>query len=428
MSKVFKSMLTALMVLSCVFVYAKEKIVLNIAVGTDGKSVSAAKAQIAAYMKLHPDVIVKTVELPQATEQQLAYFLQLIEVKSSEIDIIPVDAVYVGELAPMLIDFYKYPKAMEYTKKAFPVLVENNIYDGKMLALPWFGAPAVLYYRTDLLKKYNLQVPKTWKELAIAAYKIQTGERVAGNKDFEGYVWEGVASEGLTCNALEWIASSNGGVIVNDKKEVTLNNPNVIKAISMAKNWIGTITPKGVLGMRDEDNRILFQSGNAAFMRNWPYAYTLAMQEGSAIKDIFDICPLPAGEDGVSSAVLGACMLGVNKYSKHKEAAVDLALFLLSDEMQKLRTEITGGGPSVPSLYKDKDLLKSNPAFTILLEAYKTAINRPSTIVAPNYARVSIIFYKAVYSALKGEKNVSLAIADAANEISRVTGFPQAKK
>jgi trehalose/maltose transport system substrate-binding protein len=422
-----KKIICLLVVCSCVFVYAKEKIVLKIAVGNDGKAVQATKAQAAAYMKLHPDIIVKTMNLPQSTDEQLAYFLQLVEVKSDEVDIIPVDAIYIGELAPILIDFYKYPKAMEYTKKTFPVLVENNIYEGKMLALPWFAAPSMLYYRTDLLKKYNLQVPKTWMELTKAAYKIQTGERAAGNTDFEGYVWQGIAYEGLTCNALEWIASNNGGTIVNNKKEVTLNNPNAIKAVQMAKNWIGTISPRGVLSMNEEKSRAIFQSGNAAFMRNWPYAYTLALQKGSVIRDIFDISPLPAGVNGQSSDVLGACMLGINKYSKHKEAAVDLALFLLTDKMQKLRTEITGGGPSVPSLYKDKDLLKLNPSYSKLLDAYKTAINRPSTLVAPNYARVSITFYKAVYSALKGDKGVEDVLKDAADTISKITGYPQSK-
>ena len=255
-------------------------------------------------------------------------------------------------------------------------------------------------------------------------YKQEKGLPVI--KDFEGYVWQGMAYEGLTCNALEWIVSCNGGAIVKDGK-VILNNPNAVKAVTMAKQWIGRITPKGVLDMNEEKSRAIFQSGNAAFMRNWPYAYTLGLQEGSVIKNKFDICPMPAGEGGQSSGVLGACMLGINKYTKHPEAVIDFSLFLLSDDMQKLRTEITGGGPAVPELYKNKDLLKLNPSYKILLDAYKTAINRPSTPVAPNYAVVSTLFYKAVYSALSDKESVSTALANASKEISKVTKFPEAK-
>ena len=34
------------------------------------------------------------------------------------------------------------------------------------------------------------------------ARKIQEGERAAGNKDFHGFVFQGKASESVTCNAL----------------------------------------------------------------------------------------------------------------------------------------------------------------------------------------------------------------------------------
>jgi trehalose/maltose transport system substrate-binding protein len=39
------------------------------------------------------------------------------------------------------------------------------------------------------------------------AKRIQDGERAAGRPDFQGFVFEGKASESLTCNALEWIYS-----------------------------------------------------------------------------------------------------------------------------------------------------------------------------------------------------------------------------
>ena len=74
-------------------------------------------------------------------------------------------------------------------------------------------------------KKYGYtDPPKTWTELAEAmATKIQDGER-AGNQDFWGYVWQGMAYEGLTCDALEWVYSNGGGTIVSPDKKITINN------------------------------------------------------------------------------------------------------------------------------------------------------------------------------------------------------------
>jgi len=73
---------------------------------------------------------------------------------------------------------------------------------------PCIPTAGILFYRTDLLEKYGYkEPPKTWEELAATAKKIQDGERAAGKPDFQGFVFEGRASESVTSNALEWIYS-----------------------------------------------------------------------------------------------------------------------------------------------------------------------------------------------------------------------------
>jgi trehalose/maltose transport system substrate-binding protein len=42
----------------------------------------------------------------------------------------------------------------------------------------------------------------------MAKKKIQDGERAAGKHDFQGFVFEGKASESVSCNALEWITAT----------------------------------------------------------------------------------------------------------------------------------------------------------------------------------------------------------------------------
>src|SRR5690606_11371827 len=106
-----------------------------------------------------------------------------------------------------------------------------------------------------------------------SAEKIQNGERKAGNRNFWGFVFQGRAYEGLTCNALEWIHSFGGGTIADATGAVTINNPHAKKALTLAASWIGTITPRGALNYMEEEARGVFQTGNAAFLRNWPYAW-----------------------------------------------------------------------------------------------------------------------------------------------------------
>jgi len=48
--------------------------------------------------------------------------------------------------------------------------------DGKTWAVPLYSHAQVMWYRTDLLEKYGLEVPTTWDELYEAASVIQAGE------------------------------------------------------------------------------------------------------------------------------------------------------------------------------------------------------------------------------------------------------------
>ena len=110
-----------------------------------------------------------------------------------------------------------------------------------------------------------------------------------------------------------------GGQIVSPEGEITINNPKAAAALDMAHGWVGTIAPAGVTGYMEEESRGVWQTGNAVFMRNWPYAFPLGNGADSPIKGKFDAVPLPAGEGGQSAACLGGWNLAVSKYSEHPE-------------------------------------------------------------------------------------------------------------
>ena len=118
----------------------------------------------------------------------------------------------------------------------------------------------------------------------LAATYLRLAERKAGNDKFWGFVWQGRAYEGLTCNGLEWVASHNGGSIIEPDSKITINNPQAVKALNQAKPWVNTISPPGVLNYTEEESRGVFQAGNALFMRNWPYAWGLSQGADSPVK------------------------------------------------------------------------------------------------------------------------------------------------
>lgn len=362
---------------------------------------------------------VKLFTIPNSTTDILALFRQMFAAKSTDLDVINVDVVWPGVIKDHLLDLKKYSKGVE--KDHFPAIVANNTVDGKLLAMPWFTDAGLLYYRKDLLEKYGVKAPTTWEELAAGAKKIQEGERAAGNKDFQGFVFQAKAYEGLTCDALEWVYSYNGGTIVDAKGNVTINNANAAKALKTAASWVGTIAPQGVLNYAEEEARGVFQNGNAAFMRNWPYAWSLGNGADSKVKGKIGVSPLPkGGADGKNAATLGGWQLAVSKYSKNPEAAADLVMYMTSAEVQKERAIKGSYNPTIAALYKDKAVLDANPFFGSLYNVFTSAVPRPATATGLKYPEVSAAFWNATHDVMSGKSSAEDSVKKLEGKLKQI--------
>ena len=373
----------------------------TISCGSVGQDYENCKTMTAQWAKKTGHEV-KIFTIPNSTTDILALFRQLFAAKSADLDVVNVDVVWPGVIKDHLLDLKPYSKGVE--KDHFPAIVANNTVDGKLLAMPWFTDAGLLFYRKDLVEKYKQKAPTTWEELAATAKVIQDGERAAGNKDFQGFVFQAKAYEGLTCDAVEWISSYGGGNIVNDKGEVTVNNPKAAQALKTAASWIGTIAPQGVLNYAEEEARGVFQNGNAAFMRNWPYAWSLGNAKDSKISGKIGVSALPkGGADGKNAATLGGWQLAVSKYSKNPAIAADLVMFMTSAESQKYRAINGSYNPTIAALYKDKEVLAANPFFGSLYEVFTSAVPRPATATGAKYPEVSAAFWNATHDVLSGK-------------------------
>lgn len=364
---------------------------------------------------------VEYIDAPADTNDRLALYQQYWAAKSPDVDVYMIDVIWPGIVAPHAADLNQYFSKDELAQ-FFPRIVENNTIKGKLTSIPFFTDAGLLYYRTDLLQKYGFKAPpKTWTELSQQAQKIQAGER-ASNKDFWGFVFQGKAYEGLTCDALEWIYSNGGGTVVDSEGKVTLNNPNAIAALNMVRGWVGKISPPGVTSYAEEEARNAFQAGNAAFMRNWPYAYSLGQSEGSAVKGKIGVTVLPkgAGSEGRNAATLGGWQLMVSAYSKNQKAAADLVKYMTSVELQKDNAIALSRLPTRPALYNDKDVLAKNAWFKDLLPVFQNAIGRPSGAAGAKYNQVSEAFWTAAHDSITGSKSTAQALREAETKITRI--------
>ena len=373
---------------------------ISIAANSTGKNVAFFKERIAAFEK-QTGHKVNLVTMPSSSSEQFSQYRLWLAAGNKDVDVYQTDVIWAPQLADQFVDLTAATK--DVIGDHFPSIVASQTVDGKLVAMPMFTDAPALFYRKDLLEKYGKQPPKTWKELSETAKEIQDKEREAGQKDLWGFVFQGSAYEGLTCNALEWIASAGGGHIVESNGDISVNNEKAAAAIETAKGWVGTIAPQGVLAYKEEEARGVWQTGNSVFMRNWPYAYALGNGDDSAIKGKFGVTPLPAGAEGEAPAsTLGGWNLAVSKYSANQEAAIELVKFIASKETQKMRAVQLSNMPTIASLYDDKDVAAAQPFMPTWKPIFQTAVPRPSASAKVKYNEVSAKFWGAVHNTLSG--------------------------
>ena len=357
---------------------------------------------LAARFTKDTGIKIKLVPHPAASDAAYSQLARNFSAKSSSLDVVMLDVVWPGAFAPYLVNLR--PALGAQARLHAAGIIKNNTVDGKLVAMPWFGDFGILYYRTDLLKKYGYSAPPTtWTELGTMAKKIQAGER-GSNPDFYGLVYQGNAYEGLTCDSLEWLASSGAGNFIDNGK-ASINNPKAVATLNLFRSWVGDISPRGVTSYQEEDARNAFDAGNAAFMRNWPYAY--AASKGTPVDGKFDVTVLPHGAGGQSVGTVGGWQLAVSKYSKHIPASIELVRYLTSPAVERFDAIYNTNVPTIPSVAKDKAVVAANPYLKPEI-ASVARVTRPSNSLKTKYQQGSQIIYQGINQILNGQdaKNV----------------------
>ncbi|QEE36894.1 ABC transporter substrate-binding protein [Octadecabacter sp. SW4] len=378
--------------------------------GAVGNAVEDFKTIVAPWEEATGNTVT-LVPMPSSTTDQFGQYRLWLAAGNGDIDLYQTDVIWAPQLADHFVDLSE--AAADLVGLHFPSIIESQTVDGKLVALPIFTDAPALYYRADLLEKYGADVPTTWEELTVTAQMIQDGERSEGDDDIWGFVWQGNAYEGLTADALEWVKSSGGGQIIEPDGTISINNEKAIAAIELAASWVGTISPEGVISYQEEDSRGVWQTGNAVFMRNWPYAYGLGNGDDSAVAGLFGVTTLPTGQGyDTSAATLGGWNVAVSKYSENQEAAISLAIYLASEEAQKTRALVASNLPTIMSLYEDADIAEQQPIIPQWEDVFLQAVPRPSAPTRQDYNEVSTLFFSAVHSVLSGDEDAATALAD----------------
>jgi trehalose/maltose transport system substrate-binding protein len=358
---------------------------------------------------------VKVEPKPSSSTDAYSQLARLFSSHSSSADVVFLDVDQPGAFAKYLVDLK--PALGKAAKQHLKPLVENGTVGGKLIAFPWFSDYGILYYRTDLLKKYGYKSPPTtWSQLGSMAKKIQAGER-SSNPNFYGFVWQGKAYEGLTCDALEWIASSGGGHYIDNGK-VTINNAKAAAILNTIRGWVGTIAPRGVTTYAETEALNAFVNGDAAFLRNWPYAYSVSQGTGSKVIGKFGVAVLPHSGKNPSVATAGGAMLGVSKYSKHKGPAIEWVRYLQNVGANKFTAIFSSNPPTIASVFRDRAVVKANPWLKPSI-ANVPRVVRPTRFLKAKYLQGSTIIFQGI-NRIENGANAKSVLPGIASQLNRL--------
>ncbi len=358
---------------------------------------------------------------PENAGAQLDLAKSLLKKGAATPDVYGIDVIWPGILSDYLVDLK--PDFAAEIQASDPELIANYTVKGRLVAVPYHSNTGALFYRTDLLQKYGYrQPPRTWDELEKMAARIQAGERAKGQKDFWGFVWPGAAGEALFCDAMEWQGAAGGGHVVEANGEVSVNNPNTIRAWKRATRWIGTISPPTALSYEEWDSANAFwTSGRAAFLRGWESDYFIANPVlGYPFTPQSGITSVP-GEKDVRVGTLGGLGLAVSRTSKHQAEAIALVRFLLKKEAELDQKRATSTPPKFPVRFEIPTILT---AYTHQQETGgmpgARVVARPSTVTGEKYSAVSSAYVQALHSVLERKVDAENAAASLQKQLTQI--------
>ncbi|WP_138497943.1 ABC transporter substrate-binding protein [Nostoc sp. PA-18-2419] len=406
---IFFAVVLGIFLLSTPPAISEELVVLNLMMNaSDGELWK--QSIIKDFEAKNPGIHINIIEGPSTSNLQEDLLTSAYILGDSPYDMVLMDVIWTPKFAAAdwLLDLSdRLPK--EELAKFFPAHIEAGRYEGKLYRIPMYATAGVLYYRKDLLEQAGFQPPETFADLLRISQSLQEQRKVKW-----GYLWQGRQSEGLVAMFLEVLQGFGGFWMNPNNLEVGLDRPETLKAIAFLKDTIEQgISPPGVTTYIEEDTRRIFQSGQAAFLRSWPYVWPLANADDSPVKDKIAMKPMVATPGNSPGGCLGGFGLGISKSSKHPQEAWKAIQFITSEETQRKFIFKSGFVPSQRSLFTDPQVVSKYPHYPQILNIADKSILRPSIA---QYAQASDILQRYLSAALTNRMTPESAMQSAANE------------
>jgi multiple sugar transport system substrate-binding protein len=370
------------------------------------------------YQAANPGVKIEIETGGATSELQRQYLSTVLNAKDAAIDIYMIDIVNpaqyfgAGWLEP-LNGYLGNPA--DVMKPYLPVYGAANVIDGKIAALPAFADAMFMYYRKDLLAKYNLPEPRTWDELTAAARKIQDGEK---NPNLQGLSIQGAPIEGAVCTFL--LPYWGQGKDFNDASgRMTLDKPAAVKGLNQWLSMVDAgVIKKNVAEVRTPDTVNEFKAGQVIFAINWGFAWDRFKDDkDSTVQGKVGVMPLPAMAGGRSATCVGGWQWAVSAFSRNKAAAAKLVQHMATPAASRFLAIEGSLMPTYAGVYTEPEVLRAVPWFKDAANVVVAGKSRP---LSTNYGQVSDVIRTTTSAVLARTKKPEEGVDEIQSRLARV--------
>ena len=368
---------------------------------------------ISAFEKAYPNIHVNLVSAPNDTDTNRAALTTQISGGAGP-DVYMGDVIWPAQFGAhqLALPLSKYLPSSYWSTFANG-LVAGATYNGQVYGAPLFEDQGFLYYRKDILAADHLTVPTTWEQLMTDSKEIQS----KGQAKY-GFVFQGADYEGATCNFMEYLADAGGRVLDsgNNKSDLT-NGKAALTALDFQRSLVSSgVSPTAESTYQESQAMDAFDAGQAAFLRNWDYAYSTSQASGSSVVGKVGVAPMPTfqGQPTPGYSNIGGWNLYVNPHSKNVAADLTFVKWMTGPEAQNILATQFSEIPTNQSVRTSPQVISSNAVLAVVPKT--KLVPRPAQ--TPNYPAVSQAIYQNVSSVLAGTESPQAAISAANSAIN----------
>ncbi|HEY7354564.1 MAG TPA: extracellular solute-binding protein [Terriglobales bacterium] len=282
-------------------------------------------------------------------------------------DLVVIDHPFMGQVAK---ERCFLPLDQQFTPAQLQELQEDSVgrsyasycFEGHLWALPIDAASQVTGYRSDLLQANGFEVPKTWEEVFELA------------KFRKGFVTPALLPlDSLMCfftlcaNLGEPPFSGNDAVVRGEIAEVALERLRVLA--EHAADGALSANPIAIWERMSSSDEIAYcplAFGYSNYARNEYRA------------NLVSFCPIPSSGRGPIGATLGGAGLAISQKCKHRDLALEYALWIAGAECQRTLYVESGGQPASKTAWLDLHANEiTNGYFAATLPVLENAWLRP---------------------------------------------------